>query len=157
ARARRAARLVAGRAHVGSVYTRRLYGRARIRIRRLREHPRRSGRPARARAARARVRGARIMKPRLNIDKYRVRQRDRSPLKGRRPDDTAHFKDKADAEQHLSKGLKRLEERQGLLYAQDRYALLLIFQGMDASGKDSAISHVMSGVSPLGTEVHAFK
>src|SRR5947199_6500938 len=53
--------------------------------------------------------------------------------------------------------MERLEARQKLLYAQNEYALLLIFQGMDAAGKDSAIKHVLSGVNPQGTEVHAFK
>jgi PPK2 family polyphosphate:nucleotide phosphotransferase len=93
----------------------------------------------------------------MNVDRYRVRPHDRAPLEGRRPGDTGRFKDRNDAEAHLTKGLEHLRARQELLYAQNRYALLLVFQGMDASGKDSAISHVMSGVSPQGTEVHAFK
>ena len=78
-------------------------------------------------------------------------------MKRHRPDDTGHFKSKDAALQHLKKGLERLAARQELLYAQNQHALLLIFQGMDASGKDSAISHVMSGINPQGTEVHSFK
>src|SRR5262249_607725 len=73
------------------------------------------------------------------------------------PDDTGHFADKDAAQQQLQKGVARLEALQELLYAQDRYALLLIFQGMDTAGKDHVIKHVMSGVNPQGTEVHAFK
>jgi polyphosphate kinase 2 (PPK2 family) len=50
-----------------------------------------------------------------------------------------------------------LRERQSLLYAHDRYSLLLIFQAMDAAGKDGAIKHVMSGVNPQGCQVFSFK
>ena len=57
----------------------------------------------------------------------------------------------------FERGIERLRALQGLLYAQDRYALLLVFQGMDAAGKDGVIKHVMSGISPQSTEVHAFK
>jgi PPK2 family polyphosphate:nucleotide phosphotransferase len=64
---------------------------------------------------------------------------------------------KKDARERLERGIERLRERQDLLYAQDRYALLLVFQGMDAAGKDSAIKHVMSGINPRSTTVHSFK
>ncbi|MGE3277487.1 MAG: polyphosphate kinase 2 family protein [Vicinamibacterales bacterium] len=57
----------------------------------------------------------------------------------------------------LDKGVKRTAELQERLYAQDRWSLLLIFQAMDAAGKDSTIKHVMSGVNPQGCEVHSFK
>jgi polyphosphate kinase 2 (PPK2 family) len=50
-----------------------------------------------------------------------------------------------------------MAERQNLLYAHDRYALLLIFQAMDAAGKDGVIKHVMSGVNPQGCQVTSFK
>ncbi|HVZ23128.1 MAG TPA: polyphosphate kinase 2 family protein [Vicinamibacterales bacterium] len=93
----------------------------------------------------------------MNIDTFRVRHGDRKVLKRRRPDDSGPFDGKDDATSHMQKGLQRLEARQQLLYAQDRYALLLIFQGMDAAGKDHVIRHVMSGVSPQGTDVHSFK
>ncbi len=53
--------------------------------------------------------------------------------------------------------VEKLSEQQNLLYATNRYALLLIFQGMDAAGKDSAIKHVMSGVNPQGCQVFSFK
>jgi len=94
----------------------------------------------------------------MKLDTFRVR-----PGAGRRamekhpPDFTGEFSSKESALARLQKGIARLEERQELLYAQNEYALLLIFQGMDASGKDSAIKHVMSGVNPLGTDVHTFK
>ena len=93
----------------------------------------------------------------MNVDRFRVRRGDGGALKRHEPDETGPFKDKDDAMAHLQKGLERLAARQQLLYAQDRYALLLIFQGMDGAGKDHVIRHVMSGVSPQGTEVHSFK
>src|SRR5271168_531878 len=57
----------------------------------------------------------------------------------------------------LAGGVARLTELQQRLYAYDRWAVLLVFQGMDAAGKDSVVKHVMSGVNPQGCEVHAFK
>lgn len=64
---------------------------------------------------------------------------------------------KDDAKQLLVANNKRLRNLQEKLYAHDRWSLLLIFQGMDAAGKDSAIEHVMSGVNPQGCEVYSFK
>jgi PPK2 family polyphosphate:nucleotide phosphotransferase len=93
----------------------------------------------------------------MRIDRFRVRPGDRTVLHRHDPNETGPFHDRDAARAHLQKGLARLDALQELLYAQDRYALLLIFQGMDAAGKDSAIRHVMSGVSPQGTDVHAFK
>ena len=86
-----------------------------------------------------------------------MRPDDRRAIKRHEPDFSSHFKSKDAALDHLQKGLKRLEELQELLYAHDRYALLLIFQGMDAAGKDHVIKHVMSGVDPQGVQVHSFK
>lgn len=62
-----------------------------------------------------------------------------------------------DREFILNEHVQRLSAQQELLYASDRHALLLIFQGMDAAGKDSAIKHIMSGVNPQGCQVHSFK
>src|SRR5579872_2412241 len=93
----------------------------------------------------------------MNVDRYRVRHGDRNALRRHHTDDTGPFRGKDEGSACLKKGLEQLEGRQQLLYAQDRYALLLVFQGMDAAGKDHVIRHVMSGVSPQGTEVHAFK
>ena len=67
------------------------------------------------------------------------------------------YADKSDYQQQLGKHVARLAERQNLLYAHDRYALLLIFQAMDAAGKDGVIKHVMSGVNPQGCQVTSFK
>ena len=73
------------------------------------------------------------------------------------PADTDPFKHKQKASDRLARGIERLVELQQLLYAHDRWALLLIFQAMDAAGKDSAIRHVMSGLNPQGTQVYSFK
>src|ERR1700736_6254806 len=97
------------------------------------------------------------MKSLANVERFRARQGDPGAMTRFRPDYTAHFRDKDSALDYLKKGVERLEARQELLYAQGEHALLLIFQGMDASGKDSAIKHVIAGVNPLGTDVHAFK
>jgi PPK2 family polyphosphate:nucleotide phosphotransferase len=65
--------------------------------------------------------------------------------------------DKDDAKAMLDDDVERLRVMQEKLYAQDRWAVLVILQGMDAAGKDSAVKHVMSGINPMGCEVHAFK
>ena len=82
-------------------------------------------------------------------------------LKSYDPEDTGGLKDtakdKAKAQELLQQGVQLLEHLQQKLYAQDRWGLLVIFQAMDAAGKDSAIKHVMSGVNPQGCEVHSFK
>ena len=92
---------------------------------------------------------------------FRVSDGDGFRLKDFDPGDTGGLKDtakgKANAERLLQQGVHLLEHLQEKLYAQDRWALLLIFQAMDAAGKDSAIKHVMSGVNPQGCEVHSFK
>jgi PPK2 family polyphosphate:nucleotide phosphotransferase len=69
----------------------------------------------------------------------------------------SYFKSKKDYEAILTKHTNDLSALQSLLYADDRYAVLLIFQAMDAAGKDGAIKHVMSGVNPQGCEVFSFK
>ncbi len=90
---------------------------------------------------------------------FRVTDGDRFRLKDVDPDDTLHYKDKHkdDAEEALETGVEALAELQDRLYAQDRWAVLLIFQAMDAAGKDGAIKHVMSGVNPQGCQVFSFK
>lgn len=93
----------------------------------------------------------------MNIDRFRVRAGDRTALSRHRPGDTTPLRDKDAAQDRLQKSIVHLEERLELLNAQNQRSLLLIFQGMDASGKDGAIKHVMSGVNPLFTEVHMFK
>ena len=66
-------------------------------------------------------------------------------------------RDKREAQKALAAGVELLTKFQDMLYAQDRWAVLLIFQAMDAAGKDSAIKHVMSGVNPQGCQVASFK
>jgi PPK2 family polyphosphate:nucleotide phosphotransferase len=78
-------------------------------------------------------------------------------LKDFDPAETKGVKSKKHAERLLEQSSAIASQMQEKLYAQDRWALLLIFQGMDAAGKDGAIKHVMSGVNPQGCDVHAFK
>jgi PPK2 family polyphosphate:nucleotide phosphotransferase len=74
------------------------------------------------------------------------------------PADTRGFDiSKKDAQAMLAAGIEKLSDFQARLYAQDRWALLVIFQAMDAAGKDSTIKHVMSGVNPQGCQVSSFK
>jgi PPK2 family polyphosphate:nucleotide phosphotransferase len=75
------------------------------------------------------------------------------------PGDTLHLgsEDKPRAQAALQKGIRYLAAMQDKLYAQDRWAVLLVFQAMDAAGKDSAIKHVLSGVNPQGCQVTSFK
>ena len=84
-------------------------------------------------------------------DKFRLKHFD--------PDDTLGLKseDKPKAKEALAMGVSVLAELQDKLYAQDKWAVLLIFQAMDAAGKDGAIKHVMSGVNPQGCQVYSFK
>jgi PPK2 family polyphosphate:nucleotide phosphotransferase len=88
---------------------------------------------------------------------YRVSDGSQFRLKDFDPGDRAGVKDKDRAQESLRRGVERLAELQDMLYAQDRYAVLLIFQAMDAAGKDSAIKHVMSGINPQGCQVYSFK
>jgi PPK2 family polyphosphate:nucleotide phosphotransferase len=80
-------------------------------------------------------------------------------LKDVDPEDTGELTsaDKAEAKEALAVGVEMLAQLQERLYAQDRWTILLIFQAMDAAGKDGAIEHVMSGVNPQGCQVHSFK
>jgi len=78
-------------------------------------------------------------------------------LKDFDPADTGHWRSKEHAQQALQQGIARMVELQDKLYAQNRWAVLLIFQAMDAAGKDGVIKHVMSGVNPQGCQVYSFK
>jgi PPK2 family polyphosphate:nucleotide phosphotransferase len=78
-------------------------------------------------------------------------------LKDYNSDFTGKFKSKESVSKLLAEDLERLAELQDVLYAQDTYALLLVFQAMDAAGKDGIIKHVMSGVNPQGCQVYSFK
>jgi PPK2 family polyphosphate:nucleotide phosphotransferase len=90
---------------------------------------------------------------------YQVANGSSFNLKSVNPADTGIFgkRDKARAKEALTLGIRALTELQERFYASDTWALLLIFQAMDAAGKDSAIKHVMSGVNPQGCEVYSFK
>jgi PPK2 family polyphosphate:nucleotide phosphotransferase len=90
---------------------------------------------------------------------YRVERGAKFKLKAFDPDDTAHLgtEDKPRAQELLGIGRAALAELQDMLYAQDRWSVLLVFQAMDAAGKDSTIKHVMSGVNPQGCQVVSFK
>ncbi|MBE9176069.1 polyphosphate kinase 2 family protein [Synechocystis salina LEGE 06155] len=81
----------------------------------------------------------------------------RIKLKGYDPAFTGKYKNKKDAEEKLASDVERLKDFQGKLYAQDTYGVLLVFQAMDAAGKDGTIKHVMSGVNPQGCQVFNFK
>jgi PPK2 family polyphosphate:nucleotide phosphotransferase len=93
----------------------------------------------------------------MAFERYRVRDGARFRLKDHDPGDTGKFESKEQGKARLAQGIARLRELQDRLYAQDRWAALLIFQAMDAAGKDSTIEHVMSGVNPQGTQVFSFK
>ena len=88
---------------------------------------------------------------------YRVASGKDFQLKDFDPADTRQWRSKQHAEQALGEGNARLAQMQDMLYAQDRWAVLLIFQAIDAAGKDGVIKHVMSGVNPQGCQVYSFK
>jgi PPK2 family polyphosphate:nucleotide phosphotransferase len=98
------------------------------------------------------------MLPAEIIDRYRVRKGGDFRLADFDPCDTCGLDiDKGDAKDMLAAGVKRLAALQDRLWADDRWAILVILQGIDTSGKDGVIKHVMSGVNPQGCEVHSFK
>jgi PPK2 family polyphosphate:nucleotide phosphotransferase len=88
---------------------------------------------------------------------YRITKGQDFRLKDYDPEDTNGLKDKKQAKKTLLHSVELLSEFQEKLYAQDRWALLLIFQAMDAAGKDGAVKHVMSGINPQGCDVTSFK
>jgi PPK2 family polyphosphate:nucleotide phosphotransferase len=92
------------------------------------------------------------------LDRYRVTQGKGFKLKDHDPGDTAgHILSKQQADAMLHGGVERLAALQEKLYAQDRWAMLCVFQALDAAGKDGTIKHVMSGVNPQGVQVTGFK
>jgi PPK2 family polyphosphate:nucleotide phosphotransferase len=97
------------------------------------------------------------MKARDYARPYRVTSGKGFNLKDFDPDEVRWVKSKDRATELLKRGVAVLSDLQEKLYAQDRWALLLIFQAMDAAGKDSTIEHVMSGVNPQGCQVFSFK
>ena len=102
---------------------------------------------------------ARLKRLRRFLEPYRVTRGKKFRLKDHDPGDTHQFKSeqKGEARELLARGVEWLAEEQGKLYAQDRWSVLLVFQAMDAAGKDGTIKHVMSGVNPQGVQVTSFK
>jgi PPK2 family polyphosphate:nucleotide phosphotransferase len=100
-----------------------------------------------------------IERARALAEPYRITKGSKFRMKDITPGDTGDLTDgdKPRAKQALRNGVEALAELQDVLYAQDRWSVLLIFQAMDAAGKDGAIKHVMSGVNPQGCQVYSFK
>src|SRR5215475_2915723 len=94
---------------------------------------------------------------RIQCDDFRVRQNKNLKLTQWPTIVDRFFKSKKEYRSLLSEHTEKLSELQSMLYAHNRYAVLLIFQAMDAAGKDGAIKHVMSGVNPQGCQVYSFK
>lgn len=92
----------------------------------------------------------------MSIKKMRVDGSDKFKLAGHDPADTDGAS-KSEGPERLDKARQRLDELQEMLFAYDRWSVLLVFQAMDAAGKDSTIEHVLSGLNPAGCEVYSFK
>src|SRR5580700_10702005 len=97
------------------------------------------------------------MNMRIDSQDFRVRPGEKVKLRDRPTSVKPVCKSKRECRKLLDEHIAHLSSLQRLLYASNRYALLLIFQGMDAAGKDGAIRHVMSGVNPEGCQVSSFK
>ena len=93
----------------------------------------------------------------MNYDKFRIREGKKLSLKNHRTDFTGDYTEKEDAKDDLKSNVERLAGLQDILFAQNTQSLLIIFQAMDAAGKDGAIKHVMSGLNPQGCQVFSFK
>ncbi len=93
----------------------------------------------------------------MNTETFRVPAGKKLDLKDHPTDFSGDYTDKKEAVKDLEKNVERLRELQDVLYAQDEQSLLVVFQAMDAAGKDGAIEHVMSGVNPQGCHVVSFK
>jgi PPK2 family polyphosphate:nucleotide phosphotransferase len=93
----------------------------------------------------------------MDTDKFRARNGEKIKLSKIETDYSNKFESKDEAADLLKENIKKMAELQDKLYASGKYSLLIIFQAMDAAGKDSAIKHVMSGLNPQGTQVFSFK
>ena len=93
----------------------------------------------------------------IETKEFRVHENEKVRLKKWPTKVKPFYKSKEHYQKLLEAHTQEMSARQGLLYAHDRYALLLIFQAMDAAGKDGAIKHVLSGINPQGCEVFSFK
>jgi PPK2 family polyphosphate:nucleotide phosphotransferase len=93
----------------------------------------------------------------MDTNRFLVKEGKKLNLRDHPTDFTGDYTDKKEAVKDLEQNVQRLRELQEVLYAHDTYSLLVIFQAMDAAGKDGAIEHVMSGVNPQGVSVVSFK
>lgn len=93
----------------------------------------------------------------MNNDKFLIPEGEKLKLEDHDTGFTGDYSGKDEAKLDLTANIKRLDELQEVLYAQNKHALLIIFQAMDAAGKDGAIEHVMSGLNPQGVQVFSFK
>jgi PPK2 family polyphosphate:nucleotide phosphotransferase len=93
----------------------------------------------------------------MKVDKFLIREGSKVELKDHPTDFTGDYTDKEQAKKDLEKNVKLIGELQDVMYAQDVYSLLIVFQAMDAAGKDSTIEHVMTGINPQGCSVVSFK
>jgi len=93
----------------------------------------------------------------MNTKKFLVPEGKKLDLNDYPTDFTGDYKDKEDAVEDMQEHIEKMKKLQDVLYAQGTYAILVVFQAMDAAGKDSAIEHVMSGVNPQGCQVTSFK
>jgi len=98
------------------------------------------------------------MLPDKIIERYRVTDGEKFKLKDYDPSDTGDVDfDKKDGKEILEVGVKKLAKLQERLYAEGKWAILMVLQGIDTAGKDGVIKHVLSGVNPQGCSVHSFK
>ena len=98
------------------------------------------------------------MLPTKIVERYRVTDGDKFKLKDFDPNDDGDVDfDKKDGKEILEAGVKKLAELQERLYAEGKWAILMVLQGIDTAGKDGVIKHVLSGVNPQGCSVHSFK
>ena len=93
----------------------------------------------------------------MKVSNYLVKQNSKIVLSNYSTKDTANLKSKEEAKDLLEKNIDKMIKLQDKLYASNKFSVLLIFQAMDAAGKDSTIKHVMSGLNPQGTQVFSFK
>lgn len=93
----------------------------------------------------------------MSTEKFIIKPNSKIDLSKIKTDDTNGYASKEEAKKDLTKNIKKMISLQDKLYAEDKYSMLLIFQAMDAAGKDGTIKHVMSGLNPQGTQVTSFK
>jgi PPK2 family polyphosphate:nucleotide phosphotransferase len=93
----------------------------------------------------------------MDLHKFRIKPGHKISLDDVKTLETGDYKSKKVASRKLAENIERMKVLQDKLYAQDKYAMLIVFQAMDAAGKDGTIKHVMSGLNPQGTQVFSFK